>query len=254
MIDAAEIVRRAKALSLRPDHVWKDYVLNHILAAVVDSSADFVFRGGTALARAYWPDFRLSEDLDFITEGDASGAKEVLARAVDIASASTGFSLAIEFARPRNDWARSLIDWDDQRLVVDVNGRERASMVPQRRRLELPYSDLQADREILVLRLEEILGNKWYMLDDREEPRDLFDIWSGLCRFDAPFADLATGHKAKYSALPQASKIERARRLKRLWEIRLDYQVADLPGFEETYRAVRQKFDDWHAEKTDSGP
>jgi len=111
----------------------------------------------------------------------------------------------------------------------------------------LPYSDLQDHREVLVLKLEEILGNKWYMLDDREEPRDLFDIWSGLCRFDVPFADLATGHKAKYGALPQASQIERARRLKRLWEIRLDYQVADLPRFEEAYSAVRQKFDDWHA-------
>src|SRR6266511_5827397 len=106
MIDAAEIVRRAKVLSLRPDHVWKDYVLNHILAAVIDSATDLVFRGGTALARTYWPDFRLSEDLDFITEGEASEANEVLARAVEIASASTGFSLALEFGRPRNDWAR----------------------------------------------------------------------------------------------------------------------------------------------------
>ena len=72
MIDRTEIEARARKLNLLPHHVAKDYVLNHLLAAIADERAPVVFRGGTALSRAYWPDFRLSEDLDFISEARSS--------------------------------------------------------------------------------------------------------------------------------------------------------------------------------------
>jgi predicted nucleotidyltransferase component of viral defense system len=246
MIDADEIDRRARCLGLRPNHVWKDYVLNHILAAAVDVDASFVFRGGTALARAYWPDFRLSEDLDFITELGAHVAEDILGQATDIAARRSGFSLVLESGRPKDDWARSFVRWEEARIVVDVNGRERPAIEVQPRKLDLPYSDLkEPDREILVLTIDEILGNKWFLLDEREEPRDLFDIWCGLCLYEVPFDTLADGHLAKYGFLPQGSHLKAARRLQTLWETRLDYQVADLPHFEKAFGSVRRKFEEW---------
>jgi uncharacterized protein len=62
-----EIRRRALDLDLQPASIEKDYVLCHVLAAVADGSHIVDFRGGTALARVYWPDYRLSQDLDFLT-------------------------------------------------------------------------------------------------------------------------------------------------------------------------------------------
>jgi predicted nucleotidyltransferase component of viral defense system len=78
MIDRNEIRRRARRLGVTVDHIERDYVLNHVLAAISADPAELIFRGGTALARVYWPDFRLSEDLDFITMGDQAAAHQVI--------------------------------------------------------------------------------------------------------------------------------------------------------------------------------
>jgi predicted nucleotidyltransferase component of viral defense system len=67
MIGPKELERRAAALGISVQHVEFDYVLNHVLAQIARDPRSLVFRGGTALARVYWPDFRISEDLDFLT-------------------------------------------------------------------------------------------------------------------------------------------------------------------------------------------
>jgi predicted nucleotidyltransferase component of viral defense system len=97
MIDDAEIWRRASTLGVQQDHVERDYVLNHLLAHVSADSGTLVFRGGTALARVYWPDFRLSEDLDFITPGSGDDIERVERDAVHRARVSTGIELNLEF-------------------------------------------------------------------------------------------------------------------------------------------------------------
>jgi predicted nucleotidyltransferase component of viral defense system len=78
MIRDVEMRHRARRLGVDVDFIRKDYVLNHVLAAVAESDNDITFRGGTALARVYWPDFRLSEDLDFLFEGGTTEATEVM--------------------------------------------------------------------------------------------------------------------------------------------------------------------------------
>jgi hypothetical protein len=76
-------------------------------------------------------------------------------------------------------------------------------------------------RSCSVVELAEILGNKWFMLgdDDRREPRDLYDVWAGLIRFEVPFSELARGHRAKYGFGPQEGQLTRALRLQALWEM-----------------------------------
>jgi len=99
---------------------------------------------------------------------------------------------------------RVLVGWDDVRLAVDLNRAERAALAVERRELHLPYSDLSRDvRGIRVVGLEEILANKWYMLDDRKEARDLFDLWHGICVRGVPLDSVADAFRAKYSAKPR---------------------------------------------------
>lgn len=86
--------------------------------------------------------------------------------------------------------------------------------------LSFPYSDLgDRERNIEVVDLAEILGNKWHMLEepDRKEPRDLFDIWAGLQR-GVSFDEIARGHEAKYGYLPTVQPLKQAVGLSRLWE------------------------------------
>ena len=58
MIDSGEVFRRARQLGIDPGHIHKDYIVNCVLAAIADALPGLTFRGGTALARVYWPDFK----------------------------------------------------------------------------------------------------------------------------------------------------------------------------------------------------
>lgn len=50
MIATDELRRRARELSVEEEHVRRDYILCHVLAAMAQMFPELVFRGGTALA------------------------------------------------------------------------------------------------------------------------------------------------------------------------------------------------------------
>jgi predicted nucleotidyltransferase component of viral defense system len=54
-------------LRIREDVLERDYCLAWFLNALAESDLRpvFAFKGGTALKRCYFPDYRFSEDLDF---------------------------------------------------------------------------------------------------------------------------------------------------------------------------------------------
>jgi uncharacterized protein len=69
---------RAAASDLRVplDVIEKDYALSHVLAAIygnIELASSLVFKGGTALRKAFLPDYRFSVDLDFSAEGGPRG-------------------------------------------------------------------------------------------------------------------------------------------------------------------------------------
>jgi predicted nucleotidyltransferase component of viral defense system len=163
-----------------------------------------------------------------------------------MAAERTGLDLMVEFNRPDSDMVRVLVGWDDVRLAVDLNRAERHALAVERRELHLPYSDLSRDvRGIRVVALEEILANKWYMLDDRKEPRDLFDLWSGICVRGVPLDSVADAFRVKYSAKPSLWRVERAWKLEAAWEERLAHQVNDLPPFPEVFGEVHARVRAW---------
>jgi predicted nucleotidyltransferase component of viral defense system len=245
LIDDSEIRRRARDLDLQTSHIERDYVLCHLLVAITSCRPRLVFRGGTALARVYWPDYRLSEDLDFIDEEGSEGVEKDLREAVAQAGESCGRDLVLKPGRFRSGWSRSTVSWPGGTILVDVNLGAEVAMTPEERRLVLPYSDLADSHDAVVSQLSEILGNKWFMLSDRKEPRDLFDLWAALYKFDVPFDAIARGHQARYGYVPVANFIDVAARLKGDWENRLAHQVADLPDFETTRRAVKERLQEW---------
>lgn len=249
MIDLREIRNRAGSLGVDERSVRNDYVLNHVLAVVAERSKRLMFRGGTALARAYWPDYRLSEDLDFIS-GEGFEVGPLFKIVTDLASKRTGIELSFDPGRSVDGWMRSFVLFDEGKLQIDVNTHERAYLPPRALRLSLPYRDLgDRERNIEVVDLAEILGNKWHMLEEpgRKEPRDLFDIWAGLQR-RVPFAEIARGHEAKYGYLPTVQPLKQAVDLSRLWEERLGHQLADLPAFEDVHADVASAFQAWRME------
>ncbi|MDP9340672.1 MAG: nucleotidyl transferase AbiEii/AbiGii toxin family protein [Actinomycetota bacterium] len=226
--------------------------MSHLLSLAASSFPEFIFRGGTALARAYWPDFRLSEDLDFISEHPVSDFQQRLEAVVAEAAQATGRDLTIESSTLRSGWWQSIVVWAGGTTKLDVNTNERAHLPASQRKLELPYSDLSTHgRELAVVAVEEILGNKWFILDDRWEPRDLFDVWWGLARAGITFAELADGHRAKYGYGPQRIPARAARRLKSAWDQRLAHQLRELPEFDGVLAEVTEAYDAWSGRRRD---
>jgi hypothetical protein len=74
MIPTAEISRLAHRLGVGDRVIEKDYVLSWLLVAIAESDLRnaLAFKGGTALKKSYYPDFRFSEDLDFTLCADLS--------------------------------------------------------------------------------------------------------------------------------------------------------------------------------------
>ena len=253
MIARRELERRAGALGIGTRHVELDYVLQHLLVQIAREPGDLVFRGGTALARIYWPDFRISEDLDFIGAGTLAGLERQLHRAVILAADGTGLDLQLDPGRWNDDRARALVRWTTPwrtagELVVDVVRHERPALPPRTGTLDLRYRDFVANGHALpVVDLTEILANKWFMLEAREEPRDLFDLWWALTRGTVGFEDVAHAHQKVYRYDPMEMNIDRAGRLKDRWEQRLAHQIRDLVDFDEAIGAVRERFEAWRS-------
>jgi len=71
MPDVSQMLRvYAKEHGGRLDIVEKDYALSYLLAAIAATTGlggQIVLKGGTALRKCYFPDYRFSEDLDYST-------------------------------------------------------------------------------------------------------------------------------------------------------------------------------------------
>lgn len=67
MISPAEIAKLAHRLGVGDRVIEKDYVLSWLLIAIAESELRhrLAFKGGTALKKCYYSDYRFSEDLDF---------------------------------------------------------------------------------------------------------------------------------------------------------------------------------------------
>lgn len=145
------------------------------------------------------------------------------------------------------------MEWESHELLVDVVLDGEIALVPDLLPLDLPYSDLGDTRvEARVLVLGEILGNKWFMLDDRIEPRDLYDLWAAVSKFDVSFDEIVKGHKARYGYNPSSGALQGAKRLRDLWEVRLEHQLSELPTFDEAYSAVADAFEAWKLTQDDA--
>lgn len=87
------------------------------------------------------------------------------------------------------------------------------------------------------------------MLDERDEPRDLFDVWFALTQALVPFDALASGHKARYGHDPIPAFLTRAERLREAWRERLAHQMKELLDFDAVLGDVRSVVDEWASDR-----
>jgi predicted nucleotidyltransferase component of viral defense system len=178
---------------IREDVLERDYCLAWFLCCLAESDLKPVlaFKGGTALKRCYFGDYRFSEDLDF-TPREPLPFEEIRARLGQVYAAvqeQSGITFAFEREDPRahaNSYTFYLSYTGPlprgSNVKVDITINELVAFPLVERAILRGYeefSDLPDNRSLLVYSLEEIAAEKILALADpaRNEPRDLYDLW-----------------------------------------------------------------------------
>lgn len=239
----------------------RDYCLSWALVGVFESPLKdcVVFKGGTALKKCYFADYRFSEDLDFtlvvetaldqIERGLETASEEVRRRSgvgirldhIDRHSHVNSHTLYLAYNGPLPGAAGKIVK-------VDFTIRERIVYSIEERPLlgYKEYSDVPKDVRMRVYSLNEVALEKVVALLDRarNEPRDLYDLWFLTANQHIDLETLRGAVVSKldfrHLTLEQAGGefLPKKERLRRLWQTRLSAQMADLPEFDGVYRAV----------------
>ena len=240
--------------------IERDYVLAWFLTGLAGHPLREVlaFKGGTALRRCWFDDYRFSEDLDFTLIRPIT-LEEILAGLNDIfAAVEAACGLRIAFDREdRHGHQNShtfylryqgpLPAAND--VKVDITIAEVLCFPLQDRPIQRIYdgfNDLPDGPTVKVYAIEEIVVEKLLALSDRarNEPRDLYDLWYLFRATNLRVAEMRAELDAKLAwrqrvvaGMAQAIAATEDR-LRRLGAARRAHQMNQLPPFDDVFREV----------------
>jgi predicted nucleotidyltransferase component of viral defense system len=240
--------------------IERDYVLAWFLTGLAGHPLREVlaFKGGTALRRCWFEDYRFSEDLDF-TLTRLITLEDILAGLAEIfVAVEAACGLRIAFDREdRHSHQNShtlylryqgpLPAAND--VKVDITITEVLCFPLQDRpihRLYDYFDDLPEGSTVKVYAIKEIVIEKLLALSDRarNEPRDLYDLWylfgTSDLRIEEMRAELDTKLALRQRIIAGMEQAIAAKedRLRRLWTVRLAHQMNQLPPFDDVFREV----------------
>lgn len=246
----------------------RDYCLAWFLVGLSRSPLReaLVFKGGTALKRCYFGDYRFSEDLDFTLveprelEAILAGLEKVYAEVQRASGIVVRFDRTDRKSHQNShtfylSYEGPLPAASPKEVKVDITIRERLVRPVEDRpvlRGYEEYADLPEDAPVRVYALEEIAVEKLVALTDkaRNEPRDLYDLWhltsEGLIDFSTLIHELEEklAFRGRTRDAMTAELTTKEARYKKLWAVRLGQQMATLPPFDDVFRAVRRSLRD----------
>ena len=174
MIKPGEIQKIARATGVRDQQIEKDYILSWILQGIAmheKLAQAIVFKGGTALKKVYFKDYRFSEDLDFTLLDDTISNQQIFEY----------FKEVFEYVKEEANIPLEIIDDNEhedggiyfyisyvgplggiganKRVKVDISKSETLQFNPEIKEVIIPYSD-EREHRLLCYSLEEILIEK----------------------------------------------------------------------------------------------
>ncbi len=240
--------------------IERDYVLAWLLTGLAGHPLRDVlaFKGGTALRRCWFKDYRFSEDLDFTLTRPIT-LEEILYGLGEIfVAVDTACGLRIAFDRQdRHDHQNShtfylryqgpLPAANDVKVDITIN--EVLCFPLQDRSIHRTYDnfdDLPEGPTLKVYALAEIVIEKLLALSDRarNEPRDLYDLWYLFGSTNIRVSELRAELDAKLAirhrviAGMEQAIANKEDHLRRLWALRLAHQMSELPSFDDVFRQV----------------
>ena len=160
----------------------KDYALTNLLSVIANFSKlnSIVFKGGTALKKIHFEEFRFSEDLDFAcledvsTEFMAFVEKEMKTLDVDFTEISDmekrdeSFKFKVKY---------TMFNGKPGSVKVDLSLRGDVVMDHPTRPILHFYDTFPNEFTVPTLNLEEIMAEKIRAIIYTKHPRHLYDIW-----------------------------------------------------------------------------
>lgn len=247
MIIINELKRIAAKQKVALGAVEKDYALTWILygLSTTEFKSFFIFKGGTALRKIYFPDWRYSEDLDFTISKKLNDDKlrEVINKINTFLSEQVGITLSIKSLHSNPGYAQIKIQFigplnNKNTIKFDLSFNEPIILKPNNKEIYSEYSDKEK-HSLLVYTLEEILAEKIRSILQRAKTRDYYDVWKILkLHHDKINVNLFREVLVKKC---QAKKLhfnknnlfnsERIQLTQEHWEKSLAHQINDLPDF-----------------------
>ncbi|MDO9575960.1 MAG: nucleotidyl transferase AbiEii/AbiGii toxin family protein [bacterium] len=254
MINYSQIQRLASKKGVSEEIIEKDYLIELVLFYLIKDvyfKGKLTFRGGTALKKVYFPDYRFSEDLDFLV-GDKENLGEYKQRFDKLLtkiSSEYPFHLT-EHSETSRDRLQLFISYDIipeikviKELKVDTL---RDSLVPafQRKRILFTYQEFkQEKRKFNTYILESVISDKiCRILDVDNEPRDIYDLWY-LLKLNLDVAKIKEEFKKRVGYgiyLPNLLSEITQDDYKRNWRVRLEKQIGNLPDYEITIKELEK--------------
>ena len=186
MISRSELQRLANREKVALGTLEKDYVLTEVLKSlsrVTLLSQLLVFKGGTALRKVYFTDWRYSEDLDFTVKHDIK--EEELRLLLDEwysqVEQTVQIRLTTKMLHKPNGYARVRAQFIGPlaypgMIFMDLSFDEPLCLDPEKRAI-LSEPFLSEGQKVLAYPLEELLAEKIRSLSERGKSRDYYDVW-----------------------------------------------------------------------------
>lgn len=268
MIASAELKRMAGHSGIHYGVLERDYCLGWMLYGISREPALYhgmVFKGGTALKKCYFGEFRFSQDLDYTCRkglplseletliqdacrnaADTSGIEFKLAEFSKTRSVNgeEAFVAKINYRGPSNP--RTMLP----RIQLDLTYYEDIILQPQEKPILHYYSDTLSKARAWCYSLEEILAEKLRaVLQQRQRvprPRDYYDLWWVLSNKVSDKALVRQAFAAKCRLKNESfksvqdffNKVLLAKN-RAAWNASIGKQVKDVPAFDEVVGELR---------------
>ena len=267
----------------RLDTPWevleRDYLLSWLLAGIAEKPLlrdNLIFKGGTALRKCHFGEYRFSEDLDFSgLEGTPVGdemerwVEEACATAVQLLDEYAPVEVTCERYRERQPHPggqeaftiRARLPWHNRlqtRVMIEVTMDERILWRPEKRMVIHDYGE-PLRVALQVYSLEEIVAEKLRallqqadMLEkrgwSRSRARDYYDLWRVLgtygdrmdwANFDPRLREKCALRGVAFSGTEDFFRDRILAYVKETWEHSLGVLVPGLPSFDTVIGELR---------------
>lgn len=260
MIYVNEIREKARLYGVPETTIERDYAQNWLLKSLSD--INMVLKGGTAIRKVYFKNYRFSDDLDFTLLERMN--KDVLISSVNDKILEAKKESGINFDE------NSLAEENDNGFEISIYFRIlQSTRAPIRIKLDLT----QIDKEIVLLpvlkkkvihlysdfdnytakikaySLEEIFAEKIRALFQRTRPRDLYDVWYLCKEIDKNKVKEILGKKCLFKnvKIDIGEFQDRENDYLKAWSISFNHQIKNIPQFNQVFQNVIEEIKNYLA-------